>query len=92
MIILGMIIIFFNLLYEILILYFYLSKFWTRNRPGDKMRDKYNLNLLPKETEEGECEDEVSSLYIPGLGFDDTPVKNGTQDDDEIHHPDDRIS
>ena len=23
------------------------SKFWTRNRPGDQMRDKYNLNILP---------------------------------------------
>lgn len=23
------------------------TKFWTRNRPGDKMRDKYNLNVLP---------------------------------------------
>lgn len=23
------------------------SKFWTRNRPGDQMRDKYNLNTLP---------------------------------------------
>lgn len=23
------------------------SKFWTRNRPGDLMRDKYNLNILP---------------------------------------------
>lgn len=23
------------------------SKFWTRNRPGDMMRDKYNLNTLP---------------------------------------------
>ena len=22
-------------------------KFWTRNRPGDRMRDKYNLNVLP---------------------------------------------
>lgn len=22
-------------------------KFWTRNRPGDLMRDKYNLNTLP---------------------------------------------
>lgn len=22
-------------------------KFWTRNRPGDQMRDKYNLNTLP---------------------------------------------
>lgn len=24
------------------------SKFWTRNRPGDRMRDKYNLNTLPR--------------------------------------------
>lgn len=23
------------------------TKFWTRNRPADKMRDKYNLNVLP---------------------------------------------
>lgn len=23
------------------------SKFWTRNRPGDQMKDKYNLNTLP---------------------------------------------
>ena len=23
------------------------SKFWTRNRPGDSLRDKYNLNTLP---------------------------------------------
>lgn len=22
-------------------------KFWTRNRPGDRMRDRYNLNTLP---------------------------------------------
>lgn len=22
-------------------------KFWTRNRPGDQMRDRYNLNTLP---------------------------------------------
>lgn len=26
------------------------SKFWTRNRPGDLMRDKYNLNTLPAGT------------------------------------------
>lgn len=30
-----------------------LSKFWTRNRPGDKMRDRYNLNLLPGMSEDG---------------------------------------
>lgn len=29
------------------------SKFWTRNRPGDKMRDRYNLNLLPGMSEDG---------------------------------------
>lgn len=39
------------------------SKFWTRNRPGDSMRDKYNLNTLPasmsgiEETETGELSD-----------------------------------
>lgn len=34
--------------------YFYFdSKFWTRNRPGDKMRDRYNLNLLPGMSEDG---------------------------------------
>ena len=24
------------------------SKFWARNKPGDQMRDRYNLNLLPQ--------------------------------------------
>lgn len=48
------------------------SKFWTRNRPGDKMRDKYNLNLLPKESDEAaEYEEEISSHIIPGMGFGD---------------------
>jgi len=44
-------------------------KFWTRNRPGDKMRDKYNLNLLPKGFEE-EDDIETSSTVssIPGFG------------------------
>lgn len=32
---------------------FCFSKFWTRNRPGDKMRDRYNLNLLPGMSEDG---------------------------------------
>ena len=27
-------------------------KFWSRNRPGDAMRDKYNLNTLPPGQEE----------------------------------------
>lgn len=25
------------------------AKFWTRNRPGDLMQDKYNLNTNPNE-------------------------------------------
>uniref|UniRef100_UPI00358E2772 pre-mRNA 3' end processing protein WDR33-like isoform X2 n=1 Tax=Myxine glutinosa TaxID=7769 RepID=UPI00358E2772 len=50
------------------------SKFWTRNRPGDKMRDRYNLNLLP-----GSMTDEMMAEYddteplsapaIPGMGI-----------------------
>uniref|UniRef100_A0A4W3IN30 WD repeat domain 33 n=1 Tax=Callorhinchus milii TaxID=7868 RepID=A0A4W3IN30_CALMI len=49
------------------------SKFWTRNRPGDKMRDRYNLNLLPGMSDEaaGEYDDiEPNSLAsIPGMGI-----------------------
>ena len=30
------------------------SKFWTRNRLGDRMRDKYNLNILDTEDDAGE--------------------------------------
>ena len=45
-------------------------KFWTRNRPGDKMRDKYNLNLFPK-GEDNEYDDSAtqsqSSSAIPGF-------------------------
>lgn len=35
------------------LLFYFVSKFWTRNRPGDKMRDRYNLNLLPGMSEDG---------------------------------------
>jgi len=28
------------------------TRFWTRNRPGDEMRDKYNANQLPEEDKE----------------------------------------
>lgn len=44
-------------------------KFWTRNRPGDKMRDKYNLNLLPKGQEDNEYDDMETNAVIPGFGF-----------------------
>lgn len=43
-------------------------KFWTRNRPGDHMRDKYNLNTLPNDQDEHEM-DEPSIL--PGIGPED---------------------
>jgi hypothetical protein len=35
------------------------------------MRDKYNLNLLPKGSEEAEYEDVVTAPSIPGMGFGD---------------------
>lgn len=48
------------------------SKFWTRNRPGDKMRDRYNLNLLPGMSEDGMEYDDLepnSIAAIPGMGI-----------------------
>ncbi|KAG8445367.1 hypothetical protein GDO86_010232 [Hymenochirus boettgeri] len=48
------------------------SKFWTRNRPGDKMRDRYNLNLLPGMTEDGVEYDDIEPnnlAVIPGMGI-----------------------
>ena len=50
-------------------------KFFTRNRLGDKMIDKYNLNLMPKgqegDDEEmlNEFDDNVDCAAIPGLGL-----------------------
>lgn len=47
-------------------------KFWTRNRPGDQMRDKYNLNTLPaalQGLEENEIDDH--NITIPGMGPED---------------------
>ena len=48
------------------------SKFWTRNRPGDKMRDKYNLNTLPPGVmpEDAELIDDHAPS-IPGMGPED---------------------
>ncbi len=48
------------------------TKFWTRNRPGDRMRDRYNLNMLPIGTSEEmlEFDDDTSALpVIPGMGL-----------------------
>jgi len=57
-------------------------KFWSRNRPGDSMRDKYNLNTLPPGVEEdyGNIGDFVdtskkdsvkASVAIPGMAPED---------------------
>jgi len=56
-------------------------KFWSRNRPGDSMRDKYNLNTLPPGQEEdyGNIGDLVetnqptvnNSVTIPGMAPED---------------------
>ncbi|XP_050309444.1 pre-mRNA 3' end processing protein WDR33 isoform X2 [Anthonomus grandis grandis] len=48
------------------------SKFWTRNRPGDQMRDKYNLNTLPAGIagfDDIDIGDELAN--IPGMGPED---------------------
>ncbi|NP_001135849.1 WD repeat domain 33 isoform X1 [Nasonia vitripennis] len=49
------------------------SKFWTRNRPGDSMRDKYNLNTLPAVGAGGTDDQEIAeaSTVIPGMGPED---------------------
>ncbi|CAL1541021.1 unnamed protein product, partial [Lymnaea stagnalis] len=48
------------------------TKFWTRNRPGDEMRDKYNLNTLPMgmmEQELLEYNQESMMPNLPGMGL-----------------------
>ncbi|KAI4465313.1 wd40 repeat protein [Holotrichia oblita] len=47
------------------------SKFWTRNRPGDLMRDKYNLNTLPAGIAGLEDVDMDEPSVIPGMGPED---------------------
>uniref|UniRef100_A0A8W8K9P4 Pre-mRNA 3' end processing protein WDR33 n=1 Tax=Magallana gigas TaxID=29159 RepID=A0A8W8K9P4_MAGGI len=47
------------------------TKFWTRNRPGDRMRDRYNLNTLPGGSEHELAEfdpDATAGPLIPGMG------------------------
>jgi polyadenylation factor subunit 2 len=42
-------------------------KFWTRNRPGDQMRDKYNLNTLPASLAGLEDYEMDEHTVIPGM-------------------------
>ena len=67
-------------------------KFWSRNRPGDSMRDKYNLNTLPPGQEEdygnigdlavtgraGQGGTAGRAAHIPGMGPEDR-VESGLQ-------------
>lgn len=46
-------------------------KFWTRNRPGDQMRDKYNLNTLPASLAGLDDYDIDDHIAIPGMGPED---------------------
>merc|ERR1712223_1721462 len=49
-------------------------KFWTRNRPGDSMRDKYNLNTLPasaNDADDIEAGDSNQIPMIPGMAPED---------------------
>lgn len=46
-------------------------KFWTRNRPGDQMRDKYNLNTLPPSLAGLEDYEMDEHIVIPGMGGED---------------------
>ncbi|CAH1239411.1 WDR5 [Branchiostoma lanceolatum] len=50
------------------------TKFWSRNRPGDQMKDRYNLNLPigsggEDGMEEMETAEAPSSAAIPGMGL-----------------------
>jgi len=50
-------------------------KFWTRNRPGDSMRDKYNLNTLPASANDADDvatgDDSNQIPMIPGMAPED---------------------
>jgi polyadenylation factor subunit 2 len=46
-------------------------KFWTRNRPGDQMRDKYNLNTLPAGLAGMDDNEYDEHIVIPGMGPED---------------------
>lgn len=50
-------------------------KFWTRNRPGDQMRDKYNLNTLPASLAALEDYEMDEHVIIPGMGNDEQNIE-----------------
>ncbi|KAF2347382.1 WD40 repeat, partial [Trinorchestia longiramus] len=54
------------------------TKFWTRNRPGDKMRDRYNLNTLPPGVLADDSMD-IDDIPLTGMGPDDK-IQEATSD------------
>jgi len=46
-------------------------KFWTRNRLGDAMRDRYNLNTLPF----GVTDDTLDGELLPFISASDLPTE-----------------
>ncbi|CAD5121786.1 DgyrCDS10263 [Dimorphilus gyrociliatus] len=60
------------------------TKFWSRNRPGDLMRDKYNLNTLPVGvSEDADDMDNLQGQIVPGLGLDQITVEQINQGSNE---------
>ena len=56
------------------------TKFWARNKPGDNMKDRYNLNLLPTEDEQEETTNRsfttsTSASELPGMGIDEDMIE-----------------
>lgn len=67
------------------------TKFWARNKPGDSMKDRYNLNLLPVEDEMDDPHSQLnpsvgsatsssfsmssSSTLLPGMGIDEEQLQ-----------------
>ncbi len=59
------------------------AKFWTRNRPGDTMRDKYNLNTLPA----GQEDEGIVEPTSVSFGAGGAPVIPGMAPEDRVAAP-----
>lgn len=61
------------------------TKFWSRNKPGDNMKDRYNLNLLPGEDGTELMDDSTSmsanAASIPGMGLEDGMADQQNKED-----------
>ena len=68
-------------------------KYWTRNRPGDTMRDKYNLNTLPFAQEHDDIATSGGEIppgaYVGGNQINRTTVIPGMAPEDRVPGADD---